>query len=263
MTDRILPLCLALGAAAAVWPLMVAAAEPINAQKKITIQEANPTPGRIPDSGAGIQAHTWRFPDPKNPRVGRYTATISYSYLAEYHKGVPLHAARLSLPPDLPRGTIFPLIGYLYRVNLNAGDSLSLWWVPEADLPAGLKPVRADSLFLLLDPTSDVSGTHFLIPGKGHHSRLVLRKVEREKDGAKRLVATVEYVTAGEKPVSAEMREGDVLATPHAGGYEVRSIVPGDPKAGVLGWVELSSKMIADADLAKEKRPVVRFAGVK
>jgi hypothetical protein len=263
MTDRILRPCLALGAVLVVWPLTAPAAEPIDAQKKITIEEANPAPGRIPDGGLGIQAHTWRFSDPKNPGVTGYTATVSYSYLAQYHKGLRLSAARLTLPPDLPRGTILPLIGYLYRVNLNGGDTLSLWWVPEADLPAGLNAVKPDSLFVHLDPTSDVSGTHFLIPDKDHHSRLVLRKVEREKDGAKRLVATVEFVVAGEKPVSAEVREGDVLATPHVGGYEVRSIVPGDPKAGVLGWVELSGKMIADADLAKEKRPVVRFPGTK
>jgi hypothetical protein len=262
MTDRTPPLCLPLSAVLAVWP-PVAAAEPIDAQKRITLQEANPAPCRIPDGGLGIQAFTWRFSDPKNPGVTGYTATVSYSYLAQHHKGLRLPAARLTLPPDLPRGTILPLLGYLYRVNLNGGDALSLWWVPDADLPAGLKPVKTDSLFVPLDPTSDVSGTHFLIPDKGHHSRLVLRKVEQEKGGAKRLVATVEYRAAGAKPLSAEVREGDVLATPHVGGSEVRSIVPGDPKGGVLGWVELSSKTIADADLAKDKRPVVRFPGAR
>jgi hypothetical protein len=267
VTDRILPLGFALGAVLTIWPLMTTAAdpvaEPIKEQRQFSISEAKPAPGRIPDGGLGIQAHTWRCTDPKNPDAERYTATISYSYLAPYHKGVKLSAAQLTLPPNLPNDTIFPLLGYVYRVNFNGGDTLSLEWVPDAKFPAGLKPVKPDSTFVLLDANTDVSGTIFLIPDKGHHSRMILRKIEREKDGAKRLVATLEYRHGDDKPAQVEVREGDVLATPQAGGYEVRSVVPADPKGGVLGWVELSSKPMEDAELEKEKRPVVRFPVAK
>jgi hypothetical protein len=263
MTHRILPLGLVLGAVVAAGPLLVVAAEPIDAQKKFAIQKADPAPGRIPDGGAGIPAHTWQFTDPKNPDSGGWTATVLYSYLGKHLKGERTHAARLTLPPDLPDGTVFPLLGFLYGVNFNRGDTLALEWVPEAKFPAGLKPVQPDSLFAHLDPTSDVSGTTFLIPDKGVMARLILRKVEREKDGAKRLVATLVYQNSGDKPLQVDVREGDVLATPHVGGYEIRSIVPAEPKNKVLGWIELSSKPIADADLAKEKRPVVRFPAAK
>jgi hypothetical protein len=262
--DRILPLGLALGAVLATWPLLVVAADPIDGQKKFSIQKADPAPGRIPDGGAGIMAHTWQFADPKNPdRVG-WTATVLYSYLGKHlKKGERVYAARLTLPPDLPKGTIFPLLGFMYSVDFNRGDTLALEWVPEAQFPAGLKPVKPDSLFVPLDPTSDVSGTTFLLDAKGVMARLILRKVERERDGAKRLVATLVYQNSGDKPLQVDVREGDVLATPHVGGYEVRSIVPADPKSKVLGWIELSSKPIADADLANEKRPVVRFPAAK
>jgi hypothetical protein len=265
MTHRILPLGLVLGAVVAAGPLLVVAAEPIDAQKKFAIEEANPAPGRIPDGGVmGIPAYTWRFTDLNNPdRVG-WTATVAYSYLGKHlKKGERMYAVRLNLPPGLPQGTIFPLLGFLYSVNSNRGDMLTLEWVPEAKFPDGLKPVKPDSLFVHLDPTSDVSGTTFMLDDKGVMARLMLRKVEREKDGAKRLVATFVYQNSGDKPLQVDVREGDVLATPHAGGYEIRSIVPADPKNKVLGWIELSSKPIADADLTKEKRPVVRFPAAK
>src|SRR5262249_15484330 len=93
--------------------------EPIKEQRKLSINEARPAPGRIPDGGLGIQAHTWRSTDPKNPGAERYTATVAYSYLAQYHKGVKLSAARLTLPPNLSSGTIFPLLRYVYPVNFN------------------------------------------------------------------------------------------------------------------------------------------------
>jgi hypothetical protein len=243
-------------------PLLSVAAEPIEAQKKFTIWEAKLAPGHIPDGGGGISAWTWQFADPKNPGRNGYTATIMYSYLYKHlKKGDLTHAARLSLPPALPQGTIFPLLGFMYSASGNPGARLDLEWVPEAKYPAGLKPVKPDSLFVHLDPTSDVSGTTFLM--KGVMARLILRNVEREKDGAKRLVATLAYQNLSDKRLQVDVREGDVLATPHVGGYEIRSIVPADPKNKVLGWIELSSVPIADADLAKEKRPVVRFPAAK
>ena len=264
MTDRVLPLCLALGAVLAAWPLLAVAAEPHERQKKFVIEKEGPAPPPIPDGEFGITAYTWRFTDPKNPDRDGWAATIQYSYLGKYlNKGERLYAARYTLPPNLPKGTIFPLLGFVYSVNSNRGDALTLEWVPEAKFPAGLKPVQPDSLFAGLDPTSDVSGTTFLINDKAVMARLILRKVEREPDGAKRLVATLVYQNSGDKPLQVDVREGDVLATPHVGGYEVRSIVPADPKNKVLGWIELSSKPIADADLAKEKRPVVRFPAAK
>jgi hypothetical protein len=263
MTGRILPLCLALGVVLTVGPPIIAEAEPIKDQRKFSIGEAKPIPGRIPDGGLGIQAYTWRCNDPKNPNADRYTATIAYSYLSQHHKGVKLPVARLTLPPDLANGTIFPLLGYVYRVNFNGGEMLSLEWVPEAKFPAGLKPVKLDSMFVLLDAATDISGTIFLIPDTGHNSRLILRKIDQEKDGAKRLVATLEYRDADNKPLRVEVREGEMLATPQTGGYEVRSIVPADPKAGVLGWVELSSKPMDNAELEKTKRRVVRFPAAR
>src|SRR5262245_60838825 len=101
MTHRILPLCFALGAVLTGGPLMARAAdpapEPIKEQRNFSINEARPVPGSIPDGGLGIQAYTWRCPDPKNPGVESYTSTIVYSYLARYHKGVKLPLARLTL----------------------------------------------------------------------------------------------------------------------------------------------------------------------
>jgi hypothetical protein len=262
MINRIFRLCLALSASLAAGSLL-RAAEPSEAQKKFTIFEAKIVPGRIPDGGVGIMAHTWRFTDPKNPDRESWTATIQYSYLYKYlKKGDITPAVRFNLPPDLPPGTIFPLLGFMYSVS-GGGGRLDLEWVPEAKFPAGLKPVKPDSLVVHLDPGSDISGTTFMPAGKGVMALLGLRKVEREKDGAKRLVATLVYKNSGDKPLQVDVREGDVLATPHVGGYEIRSIVPADPKNKVLGWIELSSVPIPDADLVKEKRPVVRFPAAR
>src|SRR5262249_34837118 len=153
--------------------------------------------------------------------------------------------------------------GYVYRVSFNGGGTLRLGGGPEAKFPTSPKPVKPDSMFVLLDANTHISGTIFLIPDKGHNNRLILRKVGREKEGAKGLGSALEYRHTDDKPAQVEVREGDVLATPKAGGYEVRSVVPADPKGGVLGWVELSSKPMEDAELEKEKRPVVRFPVAK
>jgi len=187
-------------------------------------------------------------PDGKSPVVG-YAPTISYSYL---RKHITVTANMLVLPP-LRDGEVVPTAGRLYRIT-GAGRPTVFRWLPPASLPAGLKAVQADSLFVPVQ-RHQFGSTEF--PG---NTSLALVRIEQEAEGKKALIAELEYRGLGDKSLGrAKVREGDVVSVGKLGGFVVRSIVPPDDKAKILGWVELSSKPILGDDLRKLKPAAIRL----
>lgn len=245
--------------------------EPLRYQKSfvLTMNFAGRIPDDIganivgPDDGDELQPPGSKW---QNRPDLIYQARISYSYVHRLNhvppkknefpsKIPPSCPSVLYLPDNVPQGTILPVIGFLYKVDRNTGPKLSMSWVPERDLPEGAKPVQRDSLFL---PNGGFS-TFWLRDG-GNPSRLVATKFEvREKHGVKQILATVKYSDDSKADQLVEVREGDVLVLPIEGAFVVRSIVMPDKKTKVVGWVELSSKPIPEADLEKEKRTIVRI----
>lgn len=216
------------------------------------------TPGHGPGSiGVEITAYNVGIDEGNTGTITGHVTKISYSYVRRLLQDRSVYAEYLNLA-GLSHGQIVPAVGYLYRVR-SWGALTELEWIPEKDLPTGVTPVQRDSLFLPYHKNGR-SGTSFHLPQQWQ-AFLKCVGVEREANGTGDPVAEVAYgkYPPLENSGPVKVRAGDVLVLPAEGAFAVRSVVPPDPKTKVVGWVELAAKPIPEADLANDKRTIVRF----
>ncbi len=152
--------------------------------------------------------------------------------------------------PHLREGDVIPVYGWFYRVgSIGDGVWVDFHWVKDQDIPMESRVQRtslivpyqrswADCYMRSTDTTFLTAWKIFDRPNQERSATLFIR----QKIGD--MLWSME---------SAEVRKGDVLVL---GDERVRvlNIVPrDDEKTRVIGWVELDTTRVSDADFAKAK----------
>lgn len=170
-----------------------------------------------------------------------YTAFLVDSVSVKGKRGTGL--ARIHSPqhgsiafPELRRGEIVPMIGYLYRVEFPA---LQLVRLKTEEVPKGIA-VAKDSFVVPLMRDEQGSGQIMYMTAKDEFTWktvFVTEILAAEKGG--RHVARIKLDDIRKE--SQEFLVGDVLKFGQTE-WIVRAVVPRDAVSGTLGWVELANK---------------------
>ena len=209
---------------------------------------------RVPDFAPIDTAGIWMYAL-KNTDKG-YRVRVRYSH-AQILKGRAKNADELFLP-YLEKGDIVPLVGFVYRVAETGSAGVRFQWIPNKELPDGLQAVQPDSLILPGGMPEEIGYTSFQNVGS-----LSLAAIARKKENGREMLQATLELRGGDLMGTATVKVGDIIIVGDEGGFVVRSIVPRNEKTKVIGWVELSSKPIPEADLIKEKKPYYKLGGKK
>lgn len=174
---------------------------------------------------------------------------------------------RVAYPP-LRRGDLVPAFGALYRVTGLEDPGVTLRRAGREDTPPAVAFARGSiPLILDADPEREQPKADTLL----HRRNVRVVSIKAPPAGGKGgpvAAVRVYYGRGSSEWHEAEVRAGEYLPIRERAedrsddpektyGHRVVAVVPRDPKAGVIGWVELDAKPLSEAALAKAKAQVV------
>jgi hypothetical protein len=167
--------------------------------------------------------------------------------------------------PRLKQGDIVPLFGHLFRVSrlidrwpefdAKSKDSIELERLADKEIPPDIA-VRPDSFVIPL--RWQHSGGEAAL----HETRVDVCSIALSQQGEKK--SPVAHIKITEGPDNrkvlggeATLRRGDILLMGDVG-HRVRNVVPRDEERGIIGWLELDSRPLTQAELTKTAAPIIQ-----